>query len=349
MTILTPPRTDRRTPFRALAVIASVSTAVALASCSDSEESAELDPDNPADVTVQFGWHPNVENMATIVAQQKGYFEEEGLNAEILPGGPEVSADAQVVSGNADMAVLTSESLAAAVENDAPLVAIGAIYQRSPSVILTTEDSDIGEPADLEGRSFGISQTDNRVYEPFFESTGVSMDDIDTIDTGADPASLASGEVDAMSAVAANQPVVLREQGVETKEIPLADYGFNRWSGALTVRQDALEDGASRDKVLAMARAIEKGLDDAVADPEAAGKLVFDAYGEDLGLTQESQVEGAKIWADLARSTGRESSIPLVDEEGIDDQQEFFENTGIEGTASDLYDVDASREAFGDE
>jgi NitT/TauT family transport system substrate-binding protein len=333
-----------------LAGIVCLTTAASLAACSGDGDSDDLDPDNPTHAAVQLGWNPNVENMATVVAQQKGFFTEEGIDADILPGGPEVAADAQVVSGNADMAVLTSESLANAVASGAPLVAIGAIYQKSPSTILTKEGSGINEPKDLEGKKFGVSQSDQRVYKPFLTSAGVDLGKIDMIDTGADPASLVSGEVDAMSAVAPNQPVVLRQQGVDTKEIMLADYGFARWSGALTVRKADLEDSGKRAKIMAMARAVEKGLETSVSNPEDAGTVVYDSYAKDLGLSLESQKEGARIWADLATSAhGRTTGIALVDDDGVKSQQAFFDESGIKGTASELYDVDASKEAFGNE
>jgi NitT/TauT family transport system substrate-binding protein len=160
-----------------LAGIVCLTTAASLAACSGDGDSDDLDPDNPTHAAVQLGWNPNVENMATVVAQQKGFFKEEGIDADILPGGPEVAADAQVVSGNADMAVLTSESLANAVASGAPLVAIGAIYQKSPSTILTKEGSGINEPKDLEGKKFGVSQSDQRVYKPFLTSAGVDLGD----------------------------------------------------------------------------------------------------------------------------------------------------------------------------
>ncbi|WP_258933576.1 ABC transporter substrate-binding protein [Nesterenkonia pannonica] len=285
--------------------------------------------------------------MATIVAEQNGYFEDECLDVEILPGGPEVTADAQIVSGNADMGILSSEALANAVVNEAPLVGVGVAYQSSPSAIVSLAESGIEALTDLEGRTFGVSQTDQRVYEPFFESVGVDWDAIEMVDTGADPAALVSGEVDAMSAVSANQPVVLRNQGHEVNEIPLADYDYNRWSGALVVREDSLEDPDRREIVMGMARAVERGLQAAAEDPEAAGELVFEAYASDLGLEEETQVEGAKVWADLTTADERDSGLLLIDQTGVESQQEFFDNTGVDVDASEIFDLEASEEAFG--
>lgn len=335
-------------PTRALGAAFAVAAASAtLAACSPSDGSAgteeELRP-----VSIQFGWLPNVENMATIVAAEKGYFEEEGLDLTILPGGPDVVADAQIVSGNALMGILSSEALANSVINGADLVAVGATYQTSPSAIVTLADSGIDEPQDLEGRTFGISQTDMRVYEPFFEMVGVDVEQVEMVNTGADPAALVSGEVDAMSGTLANQPIAIRAQGIETREIPLSEYGYNRWSGALVVRADALEDEQTREDVMAMARAIERGLEDAVADPEGAGQIVQEAYGEELGLEPETQVEGARVWASLTTAADRETGLLQVTEEGVASQQEFFDSVGLDVQAAEIFDVEASAEAFGD-
>ncbi|GAB3841764.1 ABC transporter substrate-binding protein [Nesterenkonia populi] len=340
---------------RTVAGAVSVASLALLAACGSGDSAAGGEAsgadegcDELTDVAVQFGWHPNVENMATIVAEQNGYFEDECLSVEILPGGPEVTADAQIVSGNADMGILSSEALANAVINEAPLVGIGMTYQNSPSVIVSLVEAGIEEPSDLEGLTFGVSQLDMRVYEPFFASVGVDWDAIDRVDIGADPAALVSGEVDAMSAVSANQPVVLRNQGHDVDEISLADYDYNRWSGGLVVREDSLEDPERRETIMGMARAVERGLETAVEDPQAAGEIVFEAYASDLGLEEETQLEGAEAWASLTTAEERDGGLLLIDEDGVQSQQDFFDNTDVNVDASAIFDLEASQEAFGD-
>jgi ABC-type nitrate/sulfonate/bicarbonate transport system substrate-binding protein len=318
-----------------------------LASCA-ATGAASPSSDEPTAASIQFGWLPNVENMATIVADEEGYFEEEGIDLTILPGGPDVVADAQIVSGNALMGVLSAEVLANAVIAGADLVAVGATYQTTSSTIISLADSGIDEPADLEGKKFGISQTDARVYAPFFELTDVDFAAIEQVPTGADPAALASGEVDAMSGTLANQPVALRSQGFDVNTIRLSDYGYNRWSGLFVVRRESLEDEAERAQIVAMLTAISRGIDDAVADPEAAGKTVFNAYGEQLGLELETQVEGAKIWAELSQENTEDTGLLRVDEAALADLQEFYDAVGIEATAADIFDLSVGDEVFGD-
>ncbi len=315
-------------------------------SCSSAPDASNASGDgglSPA--AIQLGWLPNVENMAVIVADEKGYFEDEGIDVEILPGGPDVTADAQIAGGNALMGILSAEVLANSAAAGSGLVAIGAIYQTTSSAVVTLADSGIEDITDLEGRSLGMSQTDAVVYGPFFDLVGVDADQIEQVMTGSDPASLASGEVDAITGTLANQPVVLAAQGYDVRSIPLADYGYNRWSGLLVVRESSLADPDERALIASMLTALQAGAEDTVADPEGAGQVVWDAYGEQLGLELETQVEGAKVWAELAQANSEQGLIK-VDEAGLERLQQFYTTVGITTRAVDVFDLSLGEEVL---
>lgn len=334
---------------RVLAAAAGIATALTLTACGGGSTTPAPEPSGSgaattsvgplAEAAFQLGWIPNVESMAPIVASAKGYFDAEGVKVEILPGGPEVTTDAQIVSGNALMGTMSSEGLANSIKAGAPLIAVGAIYQTSSSAIVTKADSGIKEPKDLEGRKFGVSQTDARVYTPFFKLTGVDESKVTMVQSGSDPAALISGEVDAMSGTLANQPIALAAQGVETTVIRLADFGYNRWSHLMVVRKDSLEDPEKRATVAAMLRALTKGLQTSVDDPAAAAQTVYDVYGEQLGLDLEQQKASAVVWAQLATEGTKEQGVMRVTEAGIADQQAFYDAIGLEIDAKSLFDL----------
>lgn len=328
--------------------LALAGAAALLAGCATDAASPGAAPssDAPVPAAIQFGWLPNVENMATIVADQKGYFDEEGIDLEILPGGPDVTADAQIAGGNALMGILSAEALANSIAAGSGLVAIAATYQTTSSAIVTLADSGIAEPADLVGRKLGMSQTDVPVYTPFFDLVGVDAQGIEQVLVGSDPAALASGEVDAITGTLPNQPVVLEAQGLDVETISLADFGYNRWSGLIVVREESLQDETERAQIEAMLRAITRGLEDAVADPAAAGEVVYDAYGEQLGLELDTQVEGAKIWADLAERNTQDTGLLAVDDAALAELQTFFDTVGIEEKAADIFDLSVGEEVF---
>lgn len=293
----------------------------------------------------QLGWIPNVESMAPITASAEGYFTDEGVDVDLLPGGPEVTTDAQIVSGNALMGTMSSEALANSVIAGAPLVAIGATYQTSSTVIVSLEEKQIREPQDLEGKRFGLAQTDARIFSPFFTMLNIDESKIRMVTSGTDPAALISGEVDAMSGTIANQPVAIEALNIKTNVIRLADYGYNRWSNLLVVHKDSLEDPEKRATVRAMLRAVTKGLERTVADPQAGADIVFSEYGEQLGLDLEQQRASATIWAELAAEGTESQGLMRVTEEGINDQQNFFDAIGLSIDASALFDVSVQEES----
>lgn len=336
--------TITRFPRRFTASIAVIGAAALAAGCSSSADDAGSE-DEPTAAAIQLGWLPNVENMATIVADQKGYFADNGIDIEVLPGGPDVTADAQVAGGNALMGVLSAEALANSAAAGSGLVAIAATYQTTSSAIVSLAESGIEDVSDLEGRKLGMSQTDMVVYEPFFDLAGVDADSIEQVLVGSDPAALVSGEVDAITATLPNQPIVLQEQGYEVSSISLADYGYNRWSGLLVVRESSLSDPDERAQIEAMLESIQEGLTDSVADPEGAGQTVWDAYGEQLGLELDTQVEGAKIWAELAEASS-EQGLLRVDDDGLADLQEFFTAVGIDVKTTDIFDLSVGDEVL---
>ncbi|SEE91323.1 ABC transporter substrate-binding protein [Ruania alba] len=328
---------SRRRIVAGLALSAVASTGVLAACSDDAGTGGDADAGVLSEASVQLGWFPNVESAPIIVADENGYFADEGIDVTVEPGGPEVNSDAQIVSGNVLMGTLNSEGLANAVIAGADLVAVGAIYQTSSSAIVTLADSGIEEPADLEGRRFGTSPSDDRVYPPFFELVGVGDSQIESVNIGADPAALVSGEVDAMSGTLANQPIALEAQGHDVSTIRLGDYGYNRWSGVLVVRADSLEDETKRATIVAMLRAIAQGTADLVADPDAAAQVVVDTYGEQLGLDPDQQAASAAVWADLA--SGEAGEPVLLTDDGIASQQDFYDRVGLEVDAGTIFDT----------
>lgn len=337
------------TQTRRIAAIATASALLlGLAACAAPEAAEEEGTAAPFDATFQLGWLPNVESAPMLVAESNGYYADEAINITFAPGGPQVVTDAQIVSGNALIGTLSSEGLANAVAAGAPLVAIGAIYQTSSSAIISLAGSGITEPKDLEGKRFGFGQSDARVYEPFFTMVGVDINKIELVSGATDPASLLSGEVDAISGTLANQPIALASQGAEVNEIRLADFGYNRWSGVLVVRKDSLTDPEKRDAIIRILKATRNGLQSVVDDPTAAAQTVFDEYGEQLGLVLDNQIAGAKVWASLATDSASGSTLLRITDKGVATQQAFFDSIGLTVTAKDFFDTSVGDEAFAD-
>jgi NitT/TauT family transport system substrate-binding protein len=85
-------------------------------------------------VSLQLKWLHQAQFAGYYVAEEKGYFREEGLQVDIKPGGPDIDPEKLIAYGTDDFAQAGGvESLLAARDIGLPVVAIGAVFRRSMS------------------------------------------------------------------------------------------------------------------------------------------------------------------------------------------------------------------------
>ncbi|MFT5294662.1 MAG: ABC-type nitrate/sulfonate/bicarbonate transport system substrate-binding protein [Colwellia sp.] len=85
-------------------------------------------------------------------AIEQGYFKEVGLDVELIEGGPTIEVTEKVTSGKAEFGIGNS-SLLIDYNNGAEIVAVAALFQHSPSIILARRDESLHTVKDLEGRT----------------------------------------------------------------------------------------------------------------------------------------------------------------------------------------------------
>ena len=103
------------------------------------------------DVTLQLKWVTQAQFAGYYVAQDKGFYEEEGLNVTIKPGGPDMAPAQVIAGGGADVVIDWMPSALAAREKGLPLVNIAQPFKRSGMEL--TCRNDFGR--DLDGQVQG--------------------------------------------------------------------------------------------------------------------------------------------------------------------------------------------------
>ncbi len=109
----------------------------------------------PDKVMVMLDWVPNTNHTGLYVALDKGWYEEQGLEVEIVEpaeGGTPVQV---VAAGQADFAISYQEEVSHARAEDIPIVSIAAIIQHNTSGFASPEEKDITRPKDFEGKKYG--------------------------------------------------------------------------------------------------------------------------------------------------------------------------------------------------
>ncbi len=110
-------------------------------------------------VTFVLDWTPNTNHTGIYVAESEGYFEEEGLDVEIIMPG-EAGAGHLVATGKADLGISYQESLMMARDSDLPLVSVGAVIQHNTAGYASPVEKNIVEPTDFENKVFGASMSE---------------------------------------------------------------------------------------------------------------------------------------------------------------------------------------------
>lgn len=250
-------------------------------------------------VTLQLKWLPQSQFMGYYLAKAKGYYEAEGIDIEILPGGSDIIPEQQVYNGVADIGVTWVSSLMKYQSQGWGLVQVGQVFQKSAMLLVSKASAGIKSPADLKGKKVA-SWFGGNEYEIYalLEANGINRDtDLKLVQQDYTMNQLIKGEVDAASAMTYNEYGLLLEAGLKESElnvINMDDEGVAMLEDALFVNADWI--AKNEDLYVRFLRASIKGWAEASADPEAAGKTVYDV---DKSVSLDHQVYMAKEVAKL--------------------------------------------------
>lgn len=223
-------------------------------------------------VKVVLQWVVQSQFAGYFAAKDKGFYAEEGLDVEIVPGSPDI-APAQVVASNgAEFGVgwLPGRILAPR-EGGAKLVNIAQIFQRSGTLMVSFKDKNITKPEDLKGKNVGSWLLGNEP-ELFAAMRKVGIDpdkDAKIVKQNFDMSQLLKGEVDAAQAMTYNEYAqVLESENPATGKlftpedlnvINFNDVGTAMLQDGVMAREDWLADAKNQDIAVKFLRGTYRG------------------------------------------------------------------------------------------
>jgi ABC-type nitrate/sulfonate/bicarbonate transport system substrate-binding protein len=242
-----------------------------------------------ASVSLQLDYLENVQFAGTIMALSKGYYAAQGLNVTVLPGGPNLAPEPVVVSGKALVGITHTDEGIQAIINGAPLMVIGAAFQKSPTCIVSKASKPIRTPQDMVGKTIGISDTNLPIWTAFLKAEKIDPSSIkvNTVEFSTQP--LADGQIDGLMGNYTNEPIVLDVQGVPTYAFLLADFGYPIVDDIYIARTSDLSDPVKRQQIVGIMKAEALGWKAALSSPHTAATLAVDDYGKSLGLIFEQE------------------------------------------------------------
>lgn len=246
-------------------------------------------------LTFVLDWTPNTNHTGLYVAQEKGYFAEEGLEVEIVQP-PEDGADALVASGKAQVGVSFQDTMAPGVvgENELPNTAIAAVVQHNTSGIISRKGEGMDRPKGMEGKKYATwdAPIEKAMVENVVEQDGGDFSKVELIpSTVTDEVSaLKSKSVDAIWVFYAWAGIATEVAGLETDYFAFKDINpaFDYYTPVIIANNDFLEE--EPDTAKAFLRALKKGYEFAIEDPDGAAQILCEASPElDAELVKASQ------------------------------------------------------------
>lgn len=276
-----------------VAVLTAGCMAISLAACGSGETSQG--ENEKEKITFVLDWTPNTNHTGLYVAQEKGYFEDEGLEVEIVQP-PEDGADALVASGKAQFGISFQDTMAPGVvgEDALPTTAVAAVVQHNTSGIISRKGEGMDTPKGLEGKKYATwdAPIEKAMMENVVEADGGDFSKVEMIpSTVTDEVSaLESKSVDAIWIFYAWAGVATEVAGLETDYFAFKDINpaFDYYTPVIIGNNEFLEKEPETAKKFLSA--VKKGYEDAIEDPDGAAEILCEAAPElDQELVKASQ------------------------------------------------------------
>lgn len=141
--------------------------------------------DKEQKISVILDWFPNTNHTGLYVAQDQGFFAEEGIEAEILNPG-ETGAAQLIGAGKGDFGISYQEEVTTARSQGIPIVAIAAIIQHNTSGFASPVDRNIKTPADFENMTYGGwgSPAETAILKALMAKNQANFDKINLVNIG---------------------------------------------------------------------------------------------------------------------------------------------------------------------
>ena len=286
-------------------------------------------------LTLQAAWINDAEFMGYYVAMEKGWYQAEGLDLKYLPGGPDVIPEASVLSRKADVALSTVETVVNAIATQrAPLVIIGAQYQKNPIGIVSLASKPIRTPADLIGKTVAVPPVNRLTVEAMLKLNGIDKSKVRIVPYAYDPTPLLKGEIDASLDFTTNVPYTIKTKGQDAVSFLLADFKLPLYNDVVVVTKDVL--ASRRRDLVAFLRASRKGWDENFKDPAAYPPKYMATWFKATGRTLDNEIFFNRAQAPLIQhprgvfamtAEAIQGNIDALNEVGVKASKEHFDTS----------------------
>jgi NitT/TauT family transport system substrate-binding protein len=254
-------------------------------------------------VTLFMPYIPSVQFAPVYVAAQRGYFADEGIAITFENSFNEADGVERIANNDLQFGLISGEQVVLARGNGRPVVYVFEWFHRFPVGIVSPARLNITQPADLVGRVVSVPGPQGASYiglRALLNAAGLTEDDLGELRSIGFTAveNICEDKVEASVIYIVNEPLTIQQQCTEVNVIEVSDYA-TLVSNGLVTNEQTIRDRP--DLVRGMVRAVQRGVADVIADPDAAFDIAVTHYVQDLPEDQhETQrqvlLNSVKLW-----------------------------------------------------
>lgn len=227
-------------------------------------------------VRVQLKWRHQFQFAGYYAAIEQGYYRDIGLDVKLIEYSPGITPIDQLMRGNVDFAVADTGALIYR-STGVPLVALAAIFQHSPSILISREDSVTQTLRDFRYKRMMLSGGYmNAELMAMLQNAGVRIDEIQLVPDDTSINALIENRTDAYNGYTTNEPYFLKKRGVPFQVFRPREYGVDFYGDTLFTTEAKVV--ADPELVDGFRQATLKGWTYAVEHPEETVDLILAKY-----------------------------------------------------------------------
>jgi NitT/TauT family transport system substrate-binding protein len=249
--------------------------AALLAGCGKKAETAAASAPGLVKVRFQTDWFPQPEHGGYYQALAKGYYAAEGLDVEILPGGPNAQVMTGVATGRADLGMTNGDDVIAAVAGGVPIKMVGAEMQRDAQGILFHNEHPLRSLKDLEGKTL-MAGAGSRWIQVVQKKMNVKFNLLPLV---GDLARFMNDKTFVQQCFVTSEPFFARERGANVGALLIASDSYEPYRVMFTSQKFLAEHP---EVVAKFVRASIKGWNDYLTGDPAPANAILAAKRTDL-------------------------------------------------------------------
>ena len=312
---------------RRLAILACSTLAVAACGGDDDDTSSSETGDGAGtelqEASLRLDWTYGTFHAPFLYAQEKGYYEEEGIDLDINEG--QGSAQTMTLVGNGDDTFGWGDTGTAALQTSVgvPIKVVAVVQRQTPFGVACFDDVGYSEPADLVGHSVVLvpQESTAQLWPAFLEANDIDVDDVSVVnaDFSNKVTLFAENRADCMAGYPSVDILQAQQLNDEIGDaISWDDQGVHVLSQGLVANNSTLEDDP--ELVEGFVRASLRAWTEICADPELGSSFFIEQFPElhetddQVAYTEESMVRECAI-TEARDGTGATTFGPSTDEE----------------------------------